>query len=146
MGATRETSKETSEAMQGHRVVARMEQPYSGNFKLLKQEGGPKEMTIEDIDTAMAELTVTKMKKVGKYSGRLPRELKQGEDLDKETQEDCQNCTSKHSKDRCPARDKTCYACDRPGHFARSKACKGKKVRTRTMRVDDEEYLEESNE
>ena len=69
VGATRETSKETSEAMQGHRVVARMEQPYSGNFKLLKQEGGPKEMTIEDIDTAMAELTVTKMKKVGKYSG-----------------------------------------------------------------------------
>ena len=31
VGATRKTSKEMSEAMQGHRAVARMEQPYSGS-------------------------------------------------------------------------------------------------------------------
>ena len=31
-----------------------------------------------------------------------------------------------HSREKCPARNSTCYACREKGHWAKSKACKGK--------------------
>ena len=43
------------------------------------------------------------------------------------TQEKCLFCNkTKHSKEKCPAKNAKCYRCGVVGHWARTKACKGK--------------------
>jgi len=54
----------------------------------------------------------------------VPREKKKTLD----TKDRCIYCNrNMHARERCPAKRSTCYACGEKGHWAKTKACKGKK-------------------
>ena len=42
--------------------------------------------------------------------------------------QNCYFCASSHLRRQCPAYGKVCKACNKPNHFARSRACKKKAV------------------
>ncbi|XP_067945360.1 uncharacterized protein [Watersipora subatra] len=54
----------------------------------------------------------------------------------------CQYCGRKqaHSKDKCPARNATCFVCKQKGHFSKSAVCKGRSLHRNADEVVDEEH------
>ena len=109
VGSTRESSKSNVEAMEGNK---------SGNIRRIPEEQrGERELapgifmeagrsTEEDLDKAISNLTVMKLKKAGKYSIRSKA---QGEGDRKSS---CDSCSSVHEPGRCPARGKECFVCE----------------------------------
>lgn len=72
------------------------------------------EMSATEIDQMIDTLSVMKVRKQGKYSGRPQRE---------QPKSNCRNCITDHPQGRCPAYGKECFACGGANHFSRSEAC-----------------------
>ena len=121
VGSTRESSRSNVEAMEGHRTssIRRVPEEHRGEREnrqlapgIFMETGGTTE---EDLDTAISNLTVMKLKKAGKYSMRSKGEG--------DRKGSCSSCTSSHETGRCPARGRECFDCGEKNHFAKSKAC-----------------------
>ena len=149
VGSTRESSKSNVEAMEGNK---------SGSIRRVPEElRGEREnrqlapgifmetglSTEDDLDRAISNLTVMKLKKAGKYSIRSKGEG--------DRKSSCTSCSSSHETGRCPARGRECFECGEMNHFARSKACtktsttKGKTTK-KVTEADGEEDFEESDQ
>ena len=134
VGATRETSKDTAQAIQGPGgQVSRFQGLALKRVPEMGHEVAPgillegDSVTEEDIDTAISNLTVMKLKKAGKYSVRRKDQFTRPAGAATKSYSDCSNCKSKHEQGRCPASGKTCFDCDQANHFAGSKACAKRK-------------------
>ena len=121
VGSTRESSRSNVEAMEGHSTssIRRVPEEHRGEREnrqlapgIFMETGGTTE---EDLDTAISNLTVMKLKKAGKYSMRSKGEG--------DRKGSCSSCTSSHETGRCPARGRECFDCGEKNHFAKSKAC-----------------------
>ena len=75
------------------------------------------DMSDDEIDDMIETLSIMKIRKQGKYSGR-PRT-----GPPKPQQNHCRNCTTEHPQGRCPARGRDCFACGGLHHFNYSEAC-----------------------
>ena len=149
VGSTRESSKSNVEAMEGNK---------SGSIRRVPEElRGEREnrqlapgifmetglSTEDDLDRAISNLTVMKLKKAGKYSIRSKGEG--------DRKSSCTSCSSSHETGRCRARGRECFECGEMNHFARSKACtktsttKGKTTK-KVTEADGEEDFEESDQ
>ena len=106
VGSTRESSKSNVEARESHRAssIRRVPEEHRGERENRQQAPGifmDTEMTTEeDLDTAISNLMVMKLKKAGKYSIRSKGEG--------DRKGSCSSCTSSHETGRCPARGKEC--------------------------------------
>ena len=90
------------------------------------------DMSDTEIDEMMETLSVMKLRKQGRYSGRPRR--------DTQTQQNnpqCRNCVTTHPPGRCPANGKECFACGGLNHFSRTEACP--KFKRTVKRFHDEE-------
>ena len=91
------------------------------------------DMSETEIDNMMETLSVMKVKKQGKYSGRPQREPQ------KIQYNQCRNCLTEHPQGRCPAYGRECFACGGHNHFSRSEVCpKYKKAVRRVQYYQDE--------
>ena len=149
VGSTRESSKSNVEARESHRAssIRRVPEEHRGERENRQQAPGifmDTEMTTEeDLDTAISNFTVMKLKKAGKYSIRSK--------VEGDRKGSCSSCTSSHETGRCPARGKECFDCGEKNHFAKSKACtKTSSTKGRTTKkvseADEEEAFEESDQ
>ena len=114
-------------------------------------------MTEEEIDKAIARLSVKKMRKSGKYSMRKKDKDKQtykqnrsqGQRQHTDQRNTCPRCRGKHEPHRCPARGKECFECDGQDHFANTPACplnkKSREYTTKRVESYYEEVTEEEN-
>ena len=75
------------------------------------------DMSETEIEDMIETLSIMKVKKQGKYSGRPRREAQ------RPLTSHCRNCQSDHPPGRCPANGKECFACGGSNHFSRSDAC-----------------------
>ena len=76
------------------------------------------DMSETEIEDMIETLSVMKIKKQGRYSGRPRRELPRPQT------NPCKNCLSDyHPPGRCPANGKECFACGGSNHFSRSENC-----------------------
>ena len=55
--------------------------------------------------------------------------------------QNCYFCASSHLRRQCPAYGKVCKACNKPNHFARSRACKKKAVSELQTEQSEEYHL-----
>ena len=138
-GSTRETSKATADALQGRGASG-----ISVN-RLARQDTGDSDMSEEELDKAIADLTIRKLKKSGKYSVRkkdASSRPKPTNNPPQERTERCRSCNSRHEPHRCPAKGKECFQCDGADHFANTPSCPLKRSTTRKL-TEEEGYMEE---
>ena len=136
-GSTRETSRATADALQGRGAT-------SSVSRVDRQEIGDSDMSEEELDRAIADLTIRKLKKSGKYSVRkkdAPSKTKASNILSEDKAERCRYCNTRHEPHRCPAKGKECFQCEGADHFANTPACTFKRGTTR--RLVEEEREEE---
>ena len=131
-GSTRETSKATADALQGRSATT---------HSINKMQDMDSSMSEEELDKAIARLTVRKMKQSGKYSVRKkdPKPQREGQT---EKTDRCRSCRTRHEPHRCPAKGKDCFDCEGSDHFANTPACPNKKVTphtTRRLTVEEED-------
>ena len=86
------------------------------------------EMSETEIEDLIETLSVMKVRKQGKYSGRPKRETPRPQN--------CRNCRSDHPSGRCPANGKECYDCGGYNHFAKSETCPRNRRSVRRMQND----------
>ena len=138
VGSTRETSKSNVEAMEGTKAsnMKRVHREHQGDEEGQQLAPGifldRGQTTEEDLDTAISNLAVMKLKKAGKYSIRYKNHG------DGEQKTPCNNCSSLHDPGICPAKGKTCFLCEESDHFARSKACKGTAKKKTTKKLTED--------
>ena len=104
-GQAREAGKEGVHSLAGG---------YSATNRIGNLDEDMSETEIEDM---IETLSIMKVKKQGKYSGRPRREAPRPQTSH------CRNCLSDHPPGRCPANGKECFACGGFNHFSRSDAC-----------------------
>ena len=141
-GSTRETSKATADALQGKGATGG-----SSVSRLARQEERESELSEDEIDRAIADLTIRKLKKSGKYSVRkkdssIRVKSTQGA---REKADRCRSCNSRHDPHRCPAKNKECFQCEGKDLFANTPACPMKKSTTRKLMEEDWEEEEEDS-
>lgn len=146
-GSTRETSKATADALQGRG---------STSHSINKMQDMDTSMSEDELDRTIAQLTVHKMKRAGKYSVRrkeekpkrgFEKEPKRG--FEKEKTDRCRNCRTRHDPHRCPAKGKECFDCEGDDHFANTPACPNRKTASHTTRrlaVEEENPEDERSE
>ena len=139
-GSTRETSKATADALQGRGATTSVS-------RVDRQEIGDSDMSEEELDRAIADLTIRKLKKSGKYSVRkkdAPSKTKTTNILSQDKAERCRHCNTRHEPHRCPAKGKECFQCEGADHFANTPACTFKRGTTRRLVEEErEEELED---
>ena len=134
-GSTRETSKATADALQGRGAT-------SSVSRVDRQEIGDSDMSEEELDRAIADLTIRKLKKSGKYSVRkkdAPSKTKTTNILYQDKAERCRHCNTRHEPHRCPAKGKECFQCEGADHFANTPACTFKRGTTRRLVEEEQE-------
>lgn len=139
-GSTRETSKATADALQGRGAAAS-----SSVSRVARQETGDSDMSEEELDRAIADLTIRKLKRSGKYSVRKRESSSKAKSTNNQAQEKtdrCRNCNTRHDPHRCPAKGKECFQCEGADHFAHTPACPLKRGTTRRLQ-EKEEFEEE---
>ena len=112
---------------------------------MARQETGDTDMSEEELDKAIADLTIRKLKKSGKYLVRKREPSSKPKPIVHQTQEKtdrCRNCNTRHDPHRCPAKGKECFQCEGSDHFANTPACPLKRSTTRRLQ-EKEEYEEE---
>ena len=77
-------------------------------------------LTSPEIDNMIDTLQVMKLQKGGRYSAKANRQHSQPND--------CNSCSSKHPKGRCPAKGKECFACGKSNHFVNATICSKRTV------------------
>ena len=97
------------------------------------------DMSETEIDDLMETLSVMKIRKQGRYSGR-PRRPQQ---IAMQPIH-CRNCVTEHPQGRCTAYGKQCFSCGGMNHFSRSEACpKSRKTVRRMEHYQHEEQPED---
>ena len=138
LAVSRENSKANVEAMQ-----AKNSEGVRRVGDLDKRDKESMEILDDDIQKMEERLAVMKIRQQGKFSGRYKGKDYQGYGAGQG--EKCKNCSLSHISGECPAKGKTCFACEGSDHYARAPACKkneDKKKKSRNRRVDDEDISE----
>ena len=91
------------------------------------------DMSETEIDNMMETLSIMKIKKQGKYSGRPRREPP------KQPGTHCKNCMTEHPYGRCPAYGKECFVCGGNNQFFRSENCPRSKNPIRRVQYHQDE-------
>ena len=94
----------------------------------------------DEIDGLIESLQVMKLRKAGKFSSRKQKTKSEYQ------KNSCNNCSSDHPPNRCPANGKECFTCGGRNHFSNSKACKPPKdIKYMEAECDDSSNDEEDS-